>query len=69
MAFGACTNEFSPADGRVVDAEYGCGAHSETVIDAPLISASHRDSVGDRTRLHLLRGASAPGRSAAVTWP
>jgi hypothetical protein len=40
QAFGACSNEFSPADGRVVDAAYGCGAHSETVVDAPLISAS-----------------------------
>jgi len=40
QAFGACTNEFSPADGRVVDVSYGCGAHSETVVDAPLISAS-----------------------------
>ena len=27
--FGVCANEFS-ADGRVVDAEYGCGAHSDT---------------------------------------
>ena len=26
---GACGNEFAPADGRVVDAGYGCGAHSE----------------------------------------
>ncbi|HEY5882662.1 MAG TPA: DUF3027 domain-containing protein [Nakamurella sp.] len=40
QAFGACTNEFSPADGRVVDIAYGCGAHSETVVDAPLISAT-----------------------------
>jgi hypothetical protein len=24
----------------VVDVSYGCGAHSETVVDAPLISAS-----------------------------
>lgn len=40
QAFGACSNEFSPADGRVVEAGYGCGAHSETVVDAPLISAS-----------------------------
>ncbi len=29
-AFGACTNEFA-ADGRVVSAEYGCGAHSDVV--------------------------------------
>lgn len=40
QSFGACSNEFSPADGRVVDVAYGCGAHSETVVDAPLISAS-----------------------------
>ena len=31
--FGACVNEFS-ADGRVVDAEYGCGAHSDTPAPA-----------------------------------
>lgn len=33
--FGACGNEYSPADGRVVDSGYGCGAHSETVVAAP----------------------------------
>ena len=27
--FGVCANELS-ADGQVVDAEYGCGAHSDT---------------------------------------
>ncbi|WP_291313511.1 DUF3027 domain-containing protein [Corynebacterium sp. UBA2622] len=30
--FGVCVNEFS-ADGHVVAASYGCGAHSDTVID------------------------------------
>ena len=29
VMFGVCANELS-ADGRVVDATYGCGAHSET---------------------------------------
>ncbi|CAM3114104.1 DUF3027 domain-containing protein [Skermania piniformis] len=29
--FGVCTNEYA-ADGRVVSAGYGCGAHSDTVI-------------------------------------
>ena len=38
-ALGVCANEFSPADGRVVDAAFGCGAHSEARIDAPSISA------------------------------
>ncbi len=31
--FGACANELS-ADGQVVDAEYGCGAHSDTPAPA-----------------------------------
>lgn len=30
MLFGACTNEWSPSDGRVVSVDHGCGAHSET---------------------------------------
>ncbi|MFI7676156.1 DUF3027 domain-containing protein [Actinophytocola sp. NPDC049390] len=32
-AFGTCGNEFSPADGHVVHAEYGCGAHSEAEVE------------------------------------
>ncbi|MGQ0837005.1 DUF3027 domain-containing protein [Actinokineospora sp.] len=32
-AFGACGNEIAPADGRVVHAEYGCGAHSEADVE------------------------------------
>lgn len=32
-AFGTCGNEISPADGRVVHAEYGCGAHSEAEVE------------------------------------
>ena len=62
MALGACSNEYSPADGRVVDAEYGCGAHSDTVIDAPLISAS-TDTVVDEFTLEVHR---RPERVGAV---
>jgi len=29
FGFGACGNEFSPDDGRVVAVDHGCGAHSE----------------------------------------
>ncbi|MFV0428160.1 MAG: DUF3027 domain-containing protein [Arachnia sp.] len=29
--FGACTNEFSPADARVVSLDHGCGGHSDVV--------------------------------------
>ena len=31
--FGVCGNDMAPADGRVVDCGYGCGAHSEVVIE------------------------------------
>jgi Protein of unknown function (DUF3027) len=30
--FGACANEYAPDDGRVVSADHGCGAHSESVF-------------------------------------
>jgi hypothetical protein len=32
-AFGVCSNEVAPADGRVVHVEFGCGAHSEAEVD------------------------------------
>ena len=35
QAFGACTNEMAPGDGRIVAYDYGCGAHSDAVIEAP----------------------------------
>jgi hypothetical protein len=33
--FGACANEWSPADGSVVTTDFGCGAHSETDLELP----------------------------------
>jgi hypothetical protein len=33
LAFGVCANEWSPADGRVVSVDHGCGAHSETDVE------------------------------------
>jgi DUF3027 family protein len=32
-ALGACGNDLAPADGQVVHAEFGCGAHSEVQVD------------------------------------
>jgi hypothetical protein len=29
--FGACANAYAPDDGRVVSADHGCGAHSESM--------------------------------------
>jgi hypothetical protein len=34
-AFGVCANAMSPADGRVVALAFGCGAHSEAVVEQP----------------------------------
>lgn len=33
-AFGVCGNEIAPADGHVVNVEYGCGAHSEVEVES-----------------------------------
>lgn len=32
-SFGVCGNRLSPADGRVVHVDFGCGAHSEAEVD------------------------------------
>jgi hypothetical protein len=40
--FGVCTNEWSPADGRVVHLEYGCGSHSETGQEESAAADSQR---------------------------
>ena len=29
VLFGACTNQYSPSDGRVVSLDHGCGGHSD----------------------------------------
>ena len=31
-SLGACGNAYAPADGRVVTADYGCGAHSQATL-------------------------------------
>ncbi|GAB2956962.1 DUF3027 domain-containing protein [Amycolatopsis acidiphila] len=50
-AFGVCGNEMSPADGHVVNAEYGCGAHSEVEVEAtssvPVAELVYDDSLLD----------------------
>ncbi|NIJ10321.1 hypothetical protein FHU38_000665 [Saccharomonospora amisosensis] len=50
-AFGVCGNEISPADGHVVHAEFGCGAHSEIEVEAsspvPVADLFYDDSLLD----------------------
>jgi hypothetical protein len=38
--FGACGNAFAPDDGRVVSADHGCGAHSESVLGGSAAQAT-----------------------------
>ncbi len=54
-AFGVCANTYSPADGRVVALDYGCGGHSEAALvpgsrpsDAPRIDEVGFDVVRAR---------------------
>ncbi|WP_086820565.1 DUF3027 domain-containing protein [Allokutzneria sp. NRRL B-24872] len=61
-AFGVCANELAPADGRVVHAEYGCGAHSEAEVDTssivPISEVVYDDSVLEID--HTPRGGDLP---------
>lgn len=36
--FGVCGNEVTDSDGRVVSAEYGCGAHSQVVVEPAVLA-------------------------------
>lgn len=69
--FGACANEISPADGHVVAADYGCGAHSDATRDLELQLAGRRPLIYD-TRMvdttRLKRGGelSAERRESAA---
>jgi DUF3027 family protein len=45
--FGVCGNEVAGADGRVVSVEYGCGAHSEAIVDVPPLSEPSGDIYDD----------------------
>ncbi|WHT23451.1 DUF3027 domain-containing protein [Crossiella sp. CA-258035] len=59
-AFGVCGNEYSPADGRVVHAEYGCGAHSEAEVDtSPLVPVA--EVIYDDAMLDIEQRPSSAG--------
>ncbi|HEU4946667.1 MAG TPA: DUF3027 domain-containing protein [Kribbella sp.] len=34
QAFGVCANEMAPGDGQIVAFDYGCGAHSDAVVES-----------------------------------
>ena len=43
--FAVCANVMSPADGRVVALNFGCGAHSEVQVEEILGDETARDEV------------------------
>ncbi len=52
-ALGVCGNDLAPADGQVVHAEFGCGAHSEVQVDtSPSVPVA--ELVYDDAELELL---------------
>lgn len=66
--FGVCVNEWSPDDGKVVALEHGCGAHSETDVEArpsewPDVPVS-RDLLVEPTG-DVVAGEAAPAAEAA----
>jgi hypothetical protein len=50
LSLGACGNGYSPADGRVVTADYGCGAHSQATLvpddDTEVVLTARYDTGG-----------------------
>ncbi len=58
QAFGVCANALAPDDGRVVALAHGCGAHSETVVDAP--HAATAGLVVEDDEFELVPTSSAP---------
>ena len=57
--FGVCTNEWSPADGRVVHLEYGCGSHSETGQEESASGSARPDMAMDELDVEFSEHAPA----------
>ncbi|MGH3517215.1 MAG: DUF3027 domain-containing protein [Haloechinothrix sp.] len=64
-AFGVCGNDISPADGHAVHVEYGCGAHSEIVVEqsasVPVAELVYDDSLLD---IEQAQGADTSAQGA-----
>jgi len=62
--FGACGNEVSPADGAIVTADFGCGAHSEATISAEPDARVEQHPVYDSTLLEVYSVRRRPDLSS-----
>ena len=72
-AFGVCGNEYSPADGRSVHVGYGCGAHSEAVVEqaSPVLVADliYDDALLDMVVVERVPAVAEPEPRPAETEP
>ncbi|MEV0004667.1 DUF3027 domain-containing protein [Micromonospora sp. NPDC050980] len=66
LAFGACGNFFAPDDGRVVSADHGCGAHSETLVGAVETPVDELPTVYDDSAVEAMSVSRAPGSVEAT---
>ncbi|WP_442875900.1 DUF3027 domain-containing protein [Amycolatopsis sp. NBC_01488] len=66
--FGVCSNDIAPADGHVVDVEYGCGAHSEVEVEVtssiPVAELVYDDSLLDFTPSEVAETPAAEPETA-----
>jgi len=61
--FGVCANEWSPDDGKVVSLDHGCGAHSETDVEAAASDWPAPDPLIDEGRLEIVATTAAPAEA------
>jgi hypothetical protein len=54
QSVGACGNVYAPADGRVVTADYGCGAHSQASVVAEDLTEVVRSARYDTSDFDVL---------------
>jgi hypothetical protein len=66
QSFGACGNFYAPDDGRVVSADHGCGAHSETLIEAAESPVDELPTVYDDSAVEAVSVSRAPGSVEAA---
>ncbi|WP_033261571.1 DUF3027 domain-containing protein [Amycolatopsis vancoresmycina] len=69
--FGVCSNDIAPADGHVVDVEYGCGAHSEVEVEVtssvPVAELVYDDSLLDFAPApEVVEAAAAEGETGVA---
>jgi hypothetical protein len=66
LSFGACGNFYAPDDGRVVSADHGCGAHSETLVEAVEAPVDELPTIYDDSAVEAMSVSRAPGSVEAA---